>query len=249
MRTRPIVLAACALALGLATFAALRPTSSSGSLPAAQAATGGTADDHTLTFSGTGSVDLHPDTATIQLTTVSDASSSQAALDDTSRKMQAVIDAVKALTTVSIADDDLQTGDISSYQDWDSPRVWHASQTLTVTLHDVSKAGIVIAAGNRAGADQVSGPDFSVTDQKDAYRTALREALADARQKADVIAQAMGGSVAGVISVSEDNDSGPTPMYAMAKGAAASDASAPPPVEQGTLDVSASVTVVFAYGA
>jgi uncharacterized protein YggE len=163
--------------------------------------------------------------------------------------MQAVIDAVKALTTVSIADDDLQTGDISSYQDWDSPRVWHASQTLTVTLHDVSKAGVVIAAGNRAGADQVSGPDFSVTDQKDAYRTALREALADARQKADVIAQAMGGSVAGVISVSEDNDSGPTPMYAMAKGAAASDASAPPPVEQGTLNVSAGVTVVFAYGA
>jgi hypothetical protein len=247
MRTRPIVLAACALALALATFAALRPTSSSGSLPAAQAATGGTADDHTLTFSGTGSVDLHPDTATIELTTVSDASSSQAALDDTSRKMQAVIDAVKALTTVSVADDDLQTGDISSYQDWDSPRVWHASQTLT--LHDVSKAGVVIAAGNRAGADQVSGPDFSVTDQKDAYRTALREALADARQKADVIAQAMGGNVAGVISVSEDNDSGPTPMYAMAKGAAASDSSAPPPVEQGTLDVSASVTVVFAYGA
>ena len=59
----------------------------------------------------------------------------------------------------------------------------------------------------------------------------------------------MGGSVAGVISVSEDNDSGPTPMYAMAKGAAASDASAPPPVEQGTLNVSAGVTVVFAYGA
>ena len=66
MRTRPIVLAACALALGLATFAALRPTGSSGALPAAQAATGGTADDHTLTFSGTGSVDLHPDTATIR---------------------------------------------------------------------------------------------------------------------------------------------------------------------------------------
>jgi uncharacterized protein YggE len=248
MRTRPIVLAACALALALAAFAALRPTGSSGALPAAQAATVGTTDQHTLTFSGTGSVDLHPDTATIELTTVSDSSSSQAALDDTSQKMQAVIDALKALTTVSIADDDLQTGDISSYQDWDSPRVWHASQTLTVTLHDVSKAGVVIAAGNRAGADQVSGPSFSVADQKDAYRTALREALADARQKADVIAQAMGGTVAGVLSVSEDNESGSMPMYAMAKGAAASDSAAPPPVEQGTLNVSAGVTVVFAYG-
>ena len=236
MRTRPIVLAACALALALAAFAALRPSSSSGALPAAQAATVGSADQHTLTFSGTGSVDLHPDTATVELTTVSDGSSSQAALDDTSQKMQAVIAALKALTTVSIADDDLQTGDISSYQDWDSPRVWHASQTLTVTLHDVSQAGAVIAAGNNAGADQVSGPDFSLKDQHDAYRTALREALADARQKADVIAQAMGGNVAGVLSVSEDNQSRSHADVRDGEGRRASDSSAPPPVEQGTLE-------------
>lgn len=246
MRTRPIVLTACVLAVGLAAFSAFRPGGSSGALPAAQAATGG--DTHTLTFSGTGSVELHPDTASIAFTTVSDGPSSQAALDDTSQKMNAVIAALKALTNVSIAADDLQTGDISSYQDWESPRQWHASQTLTVTLHDVSQAGVVLAAGNRAGADQVSGPDFSVKDQTAAYRTALREALADARQKADVIAQAMGGTVAGVLSVSEDNQSSPTPMYAMAKAAGAADSSATPPIQQGTLDVSAGVTVVFAYG-
>jgi uncharacterized protein YggE len=249
MRTRPIVLTACALALGLAAFVALRPGSSSGALEAAQAATVGPPDQHTLTFSGQGSIDLHPDTATIELTTVSDSSSSQAALDATSQSMQAVIDAMKGLTIVSIGADDLQTGSISSYQDWDSPRTWHASQTLTVTLHDVSKAGAVIAAGNRAGADQVSGPSFSVTDQKAAYRTALREALADAREKADVVAQAMGGNVAGVLSVTEDNQGQSYPMYAMAKGSAASDGAAAPPIEQGTLNVSAGVTVVFAYGA
>jgi hypothetical protein len=247
MRARPIVLTACALALGLAAFTALRPSDSNGALPAAQAATGGTADQHTLTFSGTGSIELHPDTASIALTAVSDDSSSQAALAATSQKMRAVIAALKGLTTVSIADDDLQTGDISSYQDWDSPRTWHASQTLTVTLHDVSQAGAVISAGNQAGADQVSGPSFSVKDQKEAYRTALRAALADARQKADVIAQAMGGSVAGVLSVSEDNQGSPQPMYAMGKAAGAADSSTPP-IQQGTLDVSAGVTVVFAYG-
>jgi uncharacterized protein YggE len=247
MRARPIALTACALALGLAAFTALRPSDSNGALPAAQAATGGTADQHTLTFSGTGSVDLHPDTASIALTAVSDDSSSQAALAATSQKMRAVIAALKGLTAVSIADDDLQTGDISSYQDWESPRTWHASQTLTVTLHDVSQAGAVISAGNQAGADQVSGPSFSVKDQKEAYRTALRAALADARQKADVIAQAMGGSVAGVLSVSEDNQGSPQPMYAMGKAAGAADSSTPP-IQQGTLDVSAGVTVVFAYG-
>jgi uncharacterized protein YggE len=247
MRTRPLVLTACALALGLAAFAALRPSGSSGALPAAQAAAGG-GTDRTLTFSGTGSVDLHPDTATISFTTVSDDASSQAALDATSQKMNAVIAALKALTVVTIADDDLQTGDISSYQDWDKPREWHASQTLTVTLHDVSQAGVVLSAGNHAGADQVSGPDFSVKDQKEAYRTALRDALADARQKADVIAEAMGGHVAGVLTVSEDNQGSPTPMYAMGKASGAAD-SATPPIQQGTLNVSAGVTVVFAYGA
>ena len=40
-----------------------------------------------------------------------------------------------SLFDVTIADDDMQTGDISSYQDWDKPREWHSSQTLTVTLH------------------------------------------------------------------------------------------------------------------
>ena len=249
MRARPIVLTACALALALAAFAALRPTGSSGALPAAQAATGTSADEHTLTFSGTGSVDLHPDTATVSFTTVSDDSSSQAALSATSQKMRAVIAALKGLTNVQIADDDMQTGDISSYQDWDSPRQWHASQTLTVTLHDTSQAGAVLSAGNQAGADQVSGPDFSAADTDAAYRTALRQALADARQKADVIAEAMGGHVAGVLSVSEDNESSPVPMYAMAKASGAADSSSTPPIQQGTLNVSAGVTVVFSYGA
>jgi uncharacterized protein YggE len=248
MRARPLVLTACALALALGAFTAFRPSSSSGALPAAQAAAG-TAADHTLTFSGTGSVDLHPDTATVSFTTVSDDASSQAALDATSQQMNAVIAALKALTNVSIADDDLQTGDVSSYQDWESPRLWHASQTLTVTLHDVSQAGAVIAAGNRAGADQVSGPDFSLKDQHAAYRTALRAALTDAREKADVIAEAMGGHVAGVLSVSEDNQSSPGPIYAMAKASSGAADSSTPPIQQGTLNVSAGVTVVFSYGA
>jgi uncharacterized protein len=249
MRARPLVLTACALALALGAFTAFRPSGSSGALPAAQAAAGGSADEHTLTFSGTGSVDLHPDTASIAFTTVSDDSSSQAALDATSQKMNAVIASLKALTNVQIADDDLQTGDISSYQDWDSPRQWHASQTLTVTLHDVSQAGAVISAGNRAGADQVSGPDFSLKDQHAAYRTALRAALTDAREKADVIAEAMGGHVAGVLSVSEDNQSSPGPIYAMAKAASGAADSSTPPIQQGTLNVSAGVTVVFSFGA
>jgi uncharacterized protein len=249
MRARPIVLSACALALGIAAFTALRPGDGGNSLPAALAAPAQAGDDHTLTFSGDGSVDLHPDTASVTLTTVAEGATSQAALNETSTKMTAVIAAIKGLTTVQISSDDLQTGGISSYQDWDAPHHWHASQSLTVTLHDPSKAGDVIAAGNGAGADQVDGPNYSVQDQRDAYRTALRQALTDARSKADAVAQAMGGTVAGVLSVTEQNDGSAQPIYAMASKAAdgAGGGTQVPPTEQGSLTVSASVQVVFSF--
>ena len=118
------------------------------------------------------------------------------------------------------------------------------AQTLTLP-----QPGQVIAAGNGAGADQVEGPDYSVQDQRDAYRTALRDALTDARGKADAVAQAMGGSVSGVLSVTEQDDSAPTPIYAMASKAAdgAGGGTQVPPTEQGSLTVSAGVQVVFAY--
>ena len=85
-------------------------------------------------------------------------------------------------------------------------------------------------------------------DQKDAYRTALREALADARQKADVIAQAMGGSVAGVLSVSEDNQGSPHADVRDGQGQRRRPTRRRRRSSRGRSNVSAGVTVVFAYG-
>ena len=141
--------------------------------------------------------------------------------------------------------DDLQTSNVSTYQDWDT-KGWHGDVSLTVHVRDVKQAGRLLAAANAAGADSVSGPTFSISNSRAAYAQALRTALGDARAKADAAAAQMGVHVTGVVSVDESADS--TPLRAMG---IAEDAAVPQPavpIQTGTQDVTASVVVVFSYG-
>ena len=247
MKPAPLLAAALGGAVVVLTVLALRGT---GAPEAAQAASGPAASGRPdvlapyLRFSGEGSVTARPDTADLWLTVDANAGSSQAALADTTGRMAAVIAAMKA---DGITADDMQTGDVSSWQDYESPHRWHASNTLTVTLHDPSRAGNVLSDASHAGADEVSGPSFSLSDQHAATRQALRLAIADARSKADAAAAAIGVHVTGVVSVSDQAPAEPLPMYGMAVHAAAS-AGTPVPVQTGTQTVTSDVVVVFSYG-
>jgi uncharacterized protein YggE len=196
-----------------------------------------------LRFGGDGSVQVKPDTAEVDATTTGDGSSSQAALQQASQRMQQVIDALKAM---GISSDDLQTSGAYSYEDYDAKGTYHASESLTVTVHDVSKAGQVLSTANQAGADEVSGPSFSISDQRAAYRQALRQAIQDARAKADAAADQMGVHVTGVVSVSDQSEPQGPVVFAAATGRASKDSSAPP-VEPGQQSVDANVIVVFSY--
>jgi uncharacterized protein len=196
-----------------------------------------------LRFGGTASIKVKPDTAEVDVSTIGDGSTSKEAIGIASDRMTKVIAALKGM---GIAEDDLQTSGAYSYQDYDDATRYHASQSLSVTVRDVAKAGVVLNTANDAGADQVSGPSFSISDQRAAYRQALKQAIQDARAKADAAAEQMGVRVTGVVSVSDQSDGGSPPvMYAAASGRA-KDAS-PIPVQPGTLDVGADVVVVFSY--
>jgi uncharacterized protein YggE len=131
-----------------------------------------------LRFGGQSSVKVRPDTAEVDVTTTGDASSSKEAIGQASARMTQVIAALKGM---GIAEDDLQTSSVYSYEDSDTKGTYHASQSLSVTVRDVSRAGAVLNTANDAGADQVSGPSFSISDQRAAYRQALKEAIQDAR--------------------------------------------------------------------
>ena len=230
---------------------ALKPSSNTpGAPPPAQAAPA--ANDPGalvpyLRFSGFGSVTVKPDTAEIYVSAVSTADSSADALAAASKKMTKVQARLKEL---GVAEADMTTNNSSTYQEFDSKK-WRAELSLNVKVRKIDDAGKLLTAANEAGADGVGGPSFSVDDSRAAYATALRQAIEDARAKAEAAAAQMGVKVGGVVSVDDQGGSGPVPMFAAgaAEKASADAAATPVPVSPGTQEIGATVTVVFTYTA
>jgi uncharacterized protein YggE len=78
-----------------------------------------------------------------------------------------------------------------------------ATNTVEVTLSDVSLAGPVIDAASQAGATTVGGLRFALKDPQPSRLQALRLATLQARTHADAMASGLGAKVGAVISVQE----------------------------------------------
>jgi hypothetical protein len=178
---------------------------------------------------------------------VATATSSAAALDAASKKMTKVQAKLKQL---GVAQADLTTSSSSTYQDFDSKK-WRAELSLNVKVRKIDDAGKLLTAANAAGADGVGGPSFSVDDSRAAYASALRQAIEDARAKAEAAAAQIGVKVGGVVSVDDQSGGMPQPMFAAdaAKASGSAGASTPVPISPGTQEIGANVTVVFSYTA
>ena len=83
---------------------------------------------------------------------------------------------------------------------------------------------------------------MSVADQSSLYRQALKAAMADARLSAETLAAAAGRSLGKVTTVVESGSTAPQPMFAKAA------ADSGTPIEAGTQETTAQVTVTFALG-
>jgi uncharacterized protein YggE len=249
-RIRSFSLLTLVVALVLALALSLRGGSGPEAAFAAAAAAPGdaiTPGQRTLTFSGSGDVELQPDTALVSVSVHGSGASSDAAQAVASDKMTAVLAALRGLDAVKLSDDDLITQGVSTGRDWEHDDRFVSDQSLSVTVHDPARSGVVIAAATAAGADSVNGPSFSLEEQSAAYRDALRSALADARSKADAAAAAMGVKILGTTTISENSGGGGPVMYAA--DAAGKSSSSAPPVQIGPVTVSAQVTVTFVYDA
>jgi uncharacterized protein YggE len=117
---------------------------------------------------------------------------------------------------------------------------YRAGNTVVVRLDDLELLGRVIDAGVAAGANQISGPSFSLADDTPQRREALARAVRQARVKAEAIAAAMGERIVAVRSVVEGGSSPGRPPMEYARAAAVGT-----PVEPGQVLVQASVTITY----
>lgn len=197
-----------------------------------------------MRFTGSGTTTMRPDRGTISFSTHGIGDTLILAQNQASQAMRSLIAKLHADGVPGI---EMQTDGVNGYKR-QSVSGYAADQNLTVTVRDVSKIGKLLADGAAVGAQSNSGVDFSTTDQRRSYNQALSVAIGDARSKADVVAAAAHLHVGGVVSVDETQASQPyyDDRFA-AQAAAVGEKALSVPVKRGTQQVSAQVTVVFAY--
>jgi uncharacterized protein YggE len=200
----------------------------------------------TVTVVGHGSVIVTPDIATVivgvQITkpTITEAQS------EATTQMTAIIDAIKA---AGVAEQDIQTSYYSvnvlfNYDNTGNPTEvvgYQVSNQVSVVVRDLDKVGSLLADVVGAGANTIYGITFGVEDPSGAESEARAKAVADARKRAEELAQAAGLSLGRVLTISEGTAPAipyATSQFAGGKGAAA-------PVQPGTLEVAVDVQVTF----
>lgn len=229
------VVTVAALGLGIAAWAgALSP----GDAQAGQANDGALG----ITVTGLGSVTATPNQASFSFGVETQGQTADEALTKNSAAVKKVIDAVKA-TGVPAAD--IQTQQVSVFPRYSNDGNviigYTASNSVNVTIRDLAKVSDVVEAATKAGANQVYGPNLTVSNQKALYNQALAKALDDARSKATTIAKAAGVSLGRVVNIVEGGGFGPLPA---AEAAAGGDKGVP--IEPGQQELQASLSVTFA---
>ena len=197
-----------------------------------------------ISVTGEASVSVAPDQAQIEGGVTSDAKTAREASEANNAAMGKVLLALKA---ANVDEKDIQTSRLSLQPQYapnrpgPSPVVgYRASNRVTVRLHDVTRVAGTIDTLVGAGATDIGGINFSVSNASKLLDDAREQAIADARRKAEIYARAAGVTLGAPLSISEEGAPGPMPFRKMAVGMAAS----PAPVALGeeTLHVTVSVS-------
>jgi len=202
----------------------------------------------TIVVSGTGRVTVQPDTADLRLGVTVSGPSVGAARLEAGRTMEDILD---ALEEAGIDRDDVRTALLSvqpryDYRDGRAPVLagYDIANVVEVTVRDLAALGDVVDGTLGAGATSMDGLTFRLADPAHAEREARTRAMAEARSRADVLAEAAGISIDGVSDIVEGAPV--RPPLPVAKGermATAADVATP--VEAGTLEISVTVTVTY----
>jgi uncharacterized protein len=123
-----------------------------------------------------------------------------------------------------------------------------ALNVVQVTLDELTRMGDVIDAATHTGANRVQGIQFTLRDPEAVRTEALREAALHARAEADTLAAALGLKILRVLTVDESSPRFVPLRAHLSTARVAGGAEASTPVEAGTLDVTADVTLTVEVG-
>lgn len=197
------------------------------------------------------SVSVAPDLATIGAGVTTEAPTATEALRQNSAEMQRVVARIKAL---GVADKDIQTTGISlnARYDYDQAsqrpvfRGYQAANRVSVILRKIEDAGRVLDALVEAGANDLSGPNFSIENDEAAKDVARQRAIERAQARVKAYAGMFGYDGAKLLAITEGIEGvGPMPEMAIMRTSADKIGAAPAPVQPGMVSTGINLTIKY----
>jgi uncharacterized protein YggE len=216
-------------------------------LPGASQLPGGPPPAPHVQASGEAVVTAKPDQARIHIGVVSQAQTALQAAEENARRLNEVLAAIRKelgpkadIKTISYSLDPQQRYP----RDGGQPIItgYRASNIVQATIDNLDTVGKVIDVATRSGANEIRNIQFTLRDEQAVRAEALRDAARRAKANAEAMATALGLKVTRILAVMEADRPPIRPMPAVAAMRMA-EAAPPTPVEAGTIEVRAAVTL------
>jgi uncharacterized protein YggE len=193
-------------------------------------------------------VTARPDQARIEVGVITKAQTAKDAAAQNAKQVDAVIAEVKKVAGPAA---EIRTTNYSVHPNYYHPREggepkitgYMASNTVEVQLNNLELVSKVIDSATQAGANNIHGVQFQMKDEQSLRAEALRKAAVQARESAQAMAGALGLKFVRILQVEDGEPVRVMPVRMMEMAAQKSDAAPPTPIEPGTIQVRATVSV------
>ena len=219
-----------------------------------------------FTISGTGTVTAQPDLAQISFSVTKTNPTLKDAQNEANTSTNNI---VADLQKIGIDKKDIKTSNYSSYPNYNNndnsqpnglmmpirpPQTsqtiisYTVSENVDINVHDSTKVNNVIDAITKDGAENISGPNYVFSDatQKSLQDKARLQAITDAKQKAQTMANAAGIRLGKMVNIQESNNGiMPYPVMMKASGTTSASDGVPTQINPGENTVTDSVTLSY----
>jgi len=205
-----------------------------------------------IRVSGDATVIVQPDQARIDIGVTTQAQTAQAAAADNAHRLETVLAELRRALGSGA---EIKTVNYALNPDYRYPKEggkptitgYTATNIVRVTLNDLTRIGQAIDVATQSGANQVQRLQFTLKDEQAARLQALRAAAVKAKAQAEALAQALGLKIGRVLSVVESSAGFQPVLREVALPRA--EAAVSTPVEPGTIEAHAAITLTVEIGA
>lgn len=208
-------------------------------------------DLSTVEVYGSATIEVEPDVAYINIGVNTENEDPSIAQKLNKTKMDKII---KALKSEGLTDEELKTLNYSIRKSYNYPKegereeYYVVSNTLKITINDLSTVGRIIDVSSNAGANNINNIQFSIKDDSEFYNEALKLAMESAKGKAESIMSTFNETTISPKSVIEiSSNAGITRSSEVMMESKGAYDSVETPIQSGDISINARVRVIYEY--